>query len=137
MRTATILAWGQIDWWPENVFRGCCPCICLTLKLLSQLWLVVRDSVLISPPKKQRGSTRVCRYPCMCFHVWCVCSCRSVPGLYVFVCVCVFERVEEGGERERCCVPIHTRFGGFKVILSCFANHRSISFQSKWCLIQQ
>lgn len=35
MRTATILAWGQIDWWPENLFRECCPCICLTLKLLS------------------------------------------------------------------------------------------------------
>lgn len=58
MRAATILAWGQIDWWPENLFRGCCPCICLTLKLLSQLWLVVRDCVFISFPSLKRESKR-------------------------------------------------------------------------------
>lgn len=96
MRTATFLARGQIDWWPENVFSGRCPCICRTLKLLSRLWLVVRDSVLISPPKKQRGNTLV--YVCMCVCVWTPMYVLHVACVFLSecargVCVCVCARL--------------------------------------------
>lgn len=75
MRTATILAWGQIDWWPGNLFRGWRPCICLTLKLLSVLWLVVRDWVFTPTPPpplpplslkrvRENRDTHVCVSPC-------------------------------------------------------------------------
>lgn len=108
MRTATILARGQINWWPENLFRGCCPCICLTLKLLSRLWHVVRDCVFIffNPPSplslkrvwKSREGAVV--YTCMRF-----CQSRLIL-VVVRVRVCVYltdMRVERGkqGRRER------------------------------------
>lgn len=97
MRTATILAWGQIDWWPENVFSGCCPCSCLTLKLLSQLWLVVRDSVLI-PPEKAEMEHSCVSIPHACVSTR---SYRSVLGVCACVlCACVCLKKSGGGRRE-------------------------------------
>lgn len=98
MRTATILAWGQIDWWPGNLFRGWRPCICLTLKLLSLLWLVVRDCVFIPPPptlaKESAGKQR---HPCMCFSLWCgfLSECAFV-WCCVLLCVCAHVCLMEG-----------------------------------------
>lgn len=116
MRTATILAWGQIDWWPENLFRGCCPCICLTLKLLSQLWLVVRDCVFIfsltkESAKKRRESERwswlcvpIHTHTHTCFLVcWCALLSECVWVLCVLLlCLRVLERQCEwrGESRE-------------------------------------
>lgn len=95
MRTATILARGQIDWWPGNLFRGCCPCICLTLKLLSQLWLVLRACVFIFPHclgmgSKKKNKTKnprsgapfcQCSHACVYLHV----VCAYLPVLCVFL----------------------------------------------------
>lgn len=109
MRTATILAWGQIDWWPENLFSGCCPCICLTLKLLSQLWLVVRDCVFISFPSlkrvwKRREGALVCVdthvYVSLC-HVGSYQSALGYLCLFGCVSVCLRDREKEERERER------------------------------------
>lgn len=132
MRTATILAWGQIDWWPENLFRGCCPCICLTLKLLSQLWLVVRDCVFIfsltkESAEKRRESERW-SWLCVPIHThthtcvsWCaVRCCQSVCGFYACLCGCVVfacawktvrvegrkQRKQEREERDALCQSI-------------------------------
>lgn len=103
MRTATILAWGQIDWWPENLFRGCCPCICLTLKLLSQLWRVVRDCVFLfffPHWKKKKKKQRWCTLVAHSQHtrMWCVfqCSVRMLPRLRHNANGC--EEAAEGGE---------------------------------------
>lgn len=109
MRAATILARGQIDWWPENVFRGCCPCICLTLKLLSlHSSLSYVTACSFPPPPPTLTEKRPTFLPVMC-------ALSSV-----CVCLCVFR------EREHEGVPIHC-FGEFKVILLCFANWRSTS----------
>lgn len=120
MRTATILAWGQIDWWPENLFRECCPCICLTLKLLSQLWLVVRDCVFIfsltkeSAKKKDRERwswlcvpihTHTCASSCAvhCCHGCAHAGCVVVLYLRVFERQCKRRRESRKGRREMLC----------------------------------
>lgn len=68
MRTATILAWRQINWCPVNLFRGFCPCICLTLKLLPSIsgFPYVTVCSFLPPPQRakarreSRRTTRVC-----------------------------------------------------------------------------
>lgn len=99
MWTATILAWGQIDWWPGNLFRGWRPRICLTLKLLSVLWLVVRDCVHPhTTTTLTKDSVRKQRHPCMCVSLWC-----GFLSECVFVCthVCLMEGwTENAGEGE-------------------------------------
>lgn len=122
----TILAWRQINWWPVNLFRGFCPCICLTLKLLSSIsgFLYVTVCSFLPPPQfaLEKAETRACVSP-------------SVVRSHQIVFLCVHKRLEERKLEKR--VPIYTSFGGFKVILSCFANQQSSGSQSKRCLIQQ
>lgn len=104
MRTATILAWGQIGRWPENLFTGCCPCICRTLKLLSQLWLVVRDYIHFPPSpcfhyRECEKAETFMRVNSMCFSL-----------IYIPLSVCVFFVFERGWKREswrRQCQSIH------------------------------
>lgn len=91
------------------------------------LWLAVRDRVFAPSSGQQRPGTRV-----------------SFVGVSSVVCsrqtvfLRVHQRLEERklGERERERAPVYASFGGFKVVLSCFANQQSSSSQSKRCLIQ-
>ena len=95
MRTGTILARGQIDWWPENLFRGCCPCISLTLKfflstLACRTWLClqcfsqkmygVRECESVRERERERERVQhmywICFF-CVCLEK-CLCVCRHV-----------------------------------------------------------
>lgn len=77
----------------------------------------VRDRALASPSAAQRKDRAPRLSP----------SCMCTPD-------CIFARAREV-RRET--APVYTSFGGFKVVLSCFANQQSSSSQSKPCLIQQ
>lgn len=82
-----------------------------------------------------RQGTAVCRYTCIFFLSMCVLQGLCKGLCFMYVCVRIMWAGKRGNRRYS--VPIPTRFGEFKVILSCFANHQSIHFQSKSCLITQ
>lgn len=92
----------------------------------------VRDRVFISSSATVRKDhARKPRRSC----VLTACVPPSVVCSHQAVFLCVQESLQERKLKKR--APIYTCFGGFKVILSCFAKQQSSSSQSKRCLIQQ
>lgn len=92
------------------------------------LWLAVRDRVFAPSSAQQRaGAKALARVLRLRLSQCCV----SAPDC-IFACSPEVRREKAGGERA----PVYASFGGFKVVLSCFANQQSSSSQSKRCLIQ-